>query len=114
MEQPATATWGLRISSTDLEKLQRGFQPHDMEDRWQCLADTPDERGNITVHWIRRWTGSKEIMLQVKRLNDSDGAEIAQIKWNKGTGATELDEAAAKRLATQLCHGILETEKWDI
>ena len=113
MEHPATAHWGLRISNTDLRKLQRGFQPQDMEDRWECSADTPDKQGNIVVHWKRSWTGSKEIELQVKRLGDGDGAEIAEITWNKGTGATELDEAAGKKLATQLCLGFLKTEKWD-
>jgi hypothetical protein len=31
-----------------------------------------------------------------------------------GILSSELDEPAGKRLATQLCHGIIKAEKWNI
>ncbi|KAH8589855.1 hypothetical protein B0O99DRAFT_636000 [Bisporella sp. PMI_857] len=108
MEHPVTAPWGVRITNADFEKLKGGFQPKDMEDRWACSADKPDQQGSIVVHWRRSWTGSEEIALRVNRL--SDGAEIVEITWERGTGETQVSEIAGKTLATQLCQNLLGCE----
>jgi len=109
MEHPVTAAWGVRMTRADLEKLKVGFQPMDMEDRWMCSADEPDQQGNIVVHWCRSWTGSKEIDLHVNRLEDG-GAEIVEITWDKKSGGIQVSEAQAKELATQLSRGLLGCE----
>jgi len=108
MEHPVTAPWGLRITSADFEKLKGGFQPQDMEDRWACTADEPDQRGSTVVHWCRSWTGSEQIALRVNRLHD--GGEIVEITWDTGAGAIRVSETAGKALATQLCRGLLGCE----
>lgn len=43
MENPATASWGLRISNTDFAKLKRGLSPRSMDDKWRIKFMTDQE-----------------------------------------------------------------------
>jgi len=79
-----------------------------MDDKWICVADKPDHRGSIVVHWRRSWTGNERIALRVSR--KSDGAEIVEITWERDTGVNQVSETAAKGLATQLCQNLLGCE----
>jgi hypothetical protein len=105
MESPATAPWNVHISGTDLEKLKQGFKPQDMEDRWACVTDKPDERGSIVVHWQRSWTGTDQVVLRLNPL--VDGAEIVEITWDRRSGANEVNEAEGKKLAKHLSQQFL-------
>jgi len=109
MENPTTAPWGLRISNSDFEKLQVGFTPQNMDDRWECATDKPDQQGNTTVRLSRSWSGSVEFILAVKGGGDN-GAEIAQITWNKD--ALTPTDAEAKEIASNICRNHMYCE-WE-
>lgn len=108
MEHPLTAPWGVRITTADFDKLKGGFEPKQMEDKWACSADQPDPQGYTAVRWTQSWTGSETIVLRVNRLGD--GAEVVDITWERGTGATQVDEDEGKALAAMLCKNVLGCE----
>jgi len=111
MKYPLTAPWGVGITAADFEKLKRGFEPKQMEDKWACSADQPDLQGYIVVRWTQTWTERETIALRVNYL--SDGAEIVDITWDRSTGATQVDEDEGKALVTMLCQNVLGCE-WAI
>ncbi|KAH8731822.1 hypothetical protein GQ44DRAFT_698076 [Phaeosphaeriaceae sp. PMI808] len=116
IEHPLTATWNLGITDADIHKLVHGYQPEQMEDRWMCCSDGPDQQGTIVVHIYRSWSGDEQLQLTAKApTSTSDegegikgrGAEITEIKWERGNSPNELNEGQAKDLATTLCRQIL-------
>lgn len=108
MENPATARWGVRISSKDFAKLRRGFVPEMMEQRWRCFADDPDPQGFTAIHITRSWTGRKVITLKVK--DDVSGAEITEITWDRGGRRDPVTEDQAKEQATNFCKNFMRCE----
>lgn len=103
MTDPATALWGLRITDLDFNRLKRGFQPRDMDDKWVCLADEPDQ-DPMVVRWSRSWTGLQHVVLSVKRDTDGGGAVIKEITWEQGDREEKVTEVEGKALATNLCN----------
>lgn len=120
MKNPATASWNVNISHSDVEKLLRGFKPTAMEDRWMCRADAPDARGDFVVHFHRSWTGDEVLRMNVVlAVWDGDKASahtneyhatIIDITWDKGEGSFFATEVEAKDLATGVCRGVLLCE----
>lgn len=108
MEHPITAPWGVHISSADFDRLKGGFSPKEMEDRWLCVADNPDQQGGIVVRFCRSWTGREQIALKVKSL--SNGAEIVEITWDRGNDKPQVTEIESKTLAGNICRNILDFE----
>jgi hypothetical protein len=113
IEHPATAKWGLPLTYADYNKLLKGFTPQDMDDKWVCVADTPDADGNTAVHLARSWTGNKHISLAVEAGNpkDTDGnawGKITSITWNSvEPGEVEVPEKEAQQGAVNMCRGLL-------
>lgn len=119
MENRAKAGWGLQISDADLKRLVNGYLPEDMDEKWMCSADELDQQGNIVVHFCRSWTGREQVALKVSITQDdkrdemncdssaTSGAEITEISWKACQGVTEME---AKKLAVDVCRGILGCE----
>lgn len=136
MEGAATASWGVRISDADFEKLKAGFQPRDMDDKWRVIAtdDADPEGGSLitstttststsitgstmSVHFSRSWTGMVLYVLAVKPPRDRDGgasATIDAITWARDrSGQSQMihtQEEKAKQQVALLCRGLLGCE----
>lgn len=122
MKTPTTAPWDLAISRSDTEKLQRGFNPAAMEDRWKCHADAPDARGAFVVHVHRSWTGDEVFRMNVVVVvlaatvpdvgtdEPQPYARIADITWDRGNGVFLDSEGKAKDLAARVCRGVMGCE----
>ncbi|KAI1339134.1 hypothetical protein F5Y15DRAFT_94985 [Xylariaceae sp. FL0016] len=108
--RPATASWGQPITRADFKRLQEGFQPRDMDDKWVCSVDGPTREGKLVVHFCRSWTGIEHITLKVK--GDKKASEIVEITWEKGTGELKRSEEEAKDLATILSKNLMGCE-WE-
>ncbi|PSN59972.1 hypothetical protein BS50DRAFT_564572 [Corynespora cassiicola Philippines] len=122
IEHPMTAAWSLPIEDSEFRSLIRGFQPEAMEDRWMCCTDGPDQQGSIVVHIYRSWTRKEQFQLKAKALtvdgeaggNGTSGAEITEIKWDRGSEPNEVAEPQAKDLAAMVCRYVLgcKLEAW--
>lgn len=112
-EHRKTAPWLLRISSADLTRLTAGFQPRQMEDRWQCYAEGTGEKGVQVVRFHRSWTGQEHFALRVRMVEDGGGGgdrhegEITEIAWDEGEGAETVTEDEAKDMVVGLCKSVL-------
>lgn len=111
IKDPQSAPWSLDISSSDVSKLLRGFQPEEMEQRWTCETDGPDSQGEIVVHFCRSWTGDEQYRIKAKSETGGDkGAKVVEITWNKGNEYTGEDENQAKKAVVNLCRGLLQCQ----
>ncbi|KAJ3481027.1 hypothetical protein NLG97_g7923 [Lecanicillium saksenae] len=109
IRKPATANWDLKVSEDNVQKLQKGFVPEMMEDKWLCYADARDAQGAILVHFCRSWTGMEQIVLKLQLREDGkeDSAVITEITWEAQDGEEDLGEEEAKEDAVMLCAAIL-------
>ncbi|PSN69687.1 hypothetical protein BS50DRAFT_571057 [Corynespora cassiicola Philippines] len=119
MENPATATWNLEISSSDATKILQGFQPQSMDDKWKCETDQPDEEGNTVIYFARSWTGN--VMFQVKAIIPASGSSTSgqpegskprfkELTWDRRSDVHETSEEEAKSTTIALCRGLLRCE----
>ncbi|CAJ2500658.1 Uu.00g035110.m01.CDS01 [Anthostomella pinea] len=104
MERPTTAAWGIHINKADFDRLKKGVEPRDMDDKWQISADKPDAADITVVHMRRSWTGKEMFTLKIKGSDGGDGGgKIQEITWEVGPGDDPIeDEEWAKDLATGL------------
>lgn len=116
-KQVMTAPWGLRLTSADLARLIAGYQPTEMEDRWMCRADGPDEQGNTMVYVHRSWTGHKQFQFKVNALPQNESkagdfhkGEITEITWERGASPNLVTKEAAKDLSMRIFRGVLGCE----
>lgn len=107
MELPATAQWGLTISDADFEKLKTGFEPQDMDDKWNVSASELDQSGNISIHISRSWTQKDFYVLVVKPSDGVRGVKVEAITWEQDKGGIYISEDQAKKEAVLLCRSIL-------
>lgn len=110
IEHPVTAPWSLDITGSDVNRLMQGFAAQDMDDRWMCNTDGPDQQGNIVVHLYRSWTGNEHFQIKAKSSTDDaekNGAKIVEIKWERGQEHNEMGEEEAKDMAVMLCRNVL-------
>ncbi|KAF2156003.1 hypothetical protein K461DRAFT_275068 [Myriangium duriaei CBS 260.36] len=110
MGRPMLAQWGVRISNSDFHKLEAGYKPRDMDDKWAIKADRPDSNGKILVRFSRSWTGEEQIVLRVRRTSDG-GAKIETIVWDQRNDGPDFTEHESKETAKDLCRGLLGV-KW--
>jgi hypothetical protein len=103
MEDRTTALWNLSISNTDFEKLEAGFEPDSMDDKWIFSATDQDQSGNISIHIIRSWTKEEWYQLAVKPSNITSGAKIETITWEPSQGGIHTSEEEVKKIAVLLC-----------
>jgi len=108
MEYPITLPRSVQISSVDFDRLKAGFYPKDMEDRWECSANDPDQQGIMVVRLRRSWTSSEQIAIRVK--STCNRAEIVESTWDRGNGRIQVTETKAKTLATNICKNLLGCE----
>ncbi|KAF9731659.1 hypothetical protein PMIN06_012141 [Paraphaeosphaeria minitans] len=111
----ATAEWGLTIKHTDYEKLLGGFKPRSMDDKWLCISDAPDARGNMTIHWYRSWGHVEcyKVLVEVQDPNQTEGndwAKLSNIAWEKILGGLEVSEEEAKEDVVDLCRNFVGCE----
>lgn len=119
MKNPATVQWHFGLSSHDLKKLTRGFEPTQMEDRWACHADAPDASGHIVVHICRSWSGDEQLRLNVRMSTLADSvpgeasnwaATITDIVWDRSSTGFLTTENEAKDFAVRICRSVLGCE----
>jgi hypothetical protein len=109
IKNPKTAPWNIPISLDDFNKLIKGFQPQEMEDRWMCRADGPDAQGNITVYMFRSWTGHEHYQITATSPPDGKGAKITGITWESGKNG-DVPEEEAKEWAINICKAVIGCE----
>lgn len=95
MQNPATAPWNLSITDADFKKLQAGFKPQQMEDRWVISAADPDQAGNLSIRLSRSWTGHDYYVLVLAAKSDGKSVEIKTITWEQNQGE-EISEEEGK------------------
>ncbi|KAI6086056.1 hypothetical protein F4821DRAFT_239248 [Hypoxylon rubiginosum] len=113
MKEPLTASWGLPISDTDVEKLKVGFKSKSMDDKWDMLIEEPDENGNISLHIIRHWVQQECYILHIvpkPSNNDGGSAKIQSITWKGNKAGWQCDAEQAKKEAVILTRVHLHCE----
>lgn len=70
-----------------------------MDDKWNIRADVPDVHGNTTIRFLRSWTGTEIIALDVvagdfENTEAEDWARIVKITWNKMIGYLGTEDKA--------------------
>lgn len=109
IRKPVTAAWDLSISEENAQKLQKGFIPETMEDKWLCYSDTGDAEGVILVHLCRSWTRTEQIVLKLQVADGTKGSatRIIEITWEAQDADEDLGEEEAKEDAIMVCEAVL-------
>lgn len=107
MDDPATVSWGLGISDSDLKKLKTGFQSQCMEDHWNIGVNISDVNDNITITISRSWTGIERFILHVVESTTNGGHKIQSITWAQNKGKARISEEQAKIEVVILCRQML-------
>lgn len=107
MMNPATASWGLRISDSDFAKLKRGLLAQDMDDKWAFLAMTEEELSEEQVEDERRKGKPAHEKMPEEEL--TEGQLLDREAWELGEiESYELEReqnAAAREAALKLDEG---------
>ena len=115
MENPASASWSLRISQADYDRLKVGFNPQDMEDKWRVTSEImlrthivgrpnrtaqtgpfPGVRvspGLMVVRLVRSWTGSEMYVLGVRSVTGGSGERVTSSSAASDRGGGGIIEA---------------------
>jgi len=120
---PKTVPWNASIRPQDIDKLIRGFQPREMEERWRIYSQDvfdPVRRGRVTgiqVSLHRSWTGHKIFELGVKFSEDLDADGVPTAAWVTGLTYEKDKEAVrsanagwAQSEAANVCRWVLGVE----
>jgi hypothetical protein len=112
MQSPATASWGLSISDADFKKLETGFKPQMMEDKWHVFKTDESQGSNISIHFARSWTGDDIYVLDLKPSDhgSSNGAKIQAITWAQNKGEMRISEEQSKKEVTFMARGLLKCD----
>ena len=84
-----------------------------MDDKWLCITDTPDARGNVTIHWYRSWGHVEYYQVSIEVENDAKEtvwAKLSNITWEKIVGGLEVPEEEAKGDVVNLCRNFVGCE----
>lgn len=108
METPITVAWRVPISKEDLQRLQNGFTPTEMEQRWAINTKSNNE-GHLSVHISRHWNKQDHYILKAKERADG-GADIEEITWSSRPGNAQVSEEEGKKGAVNLCRRLLGCE----
>jgi hypothetical protein len=119
MQDPATASWDLPISSADFAKLKAGFEPQDQDDKWRFSSSTFSSSqtasdNNISIHVIR--TGTREehyvfhLIIPPSNSSSGDGAKISALTWSQNMGGIRMPEHLAKKEVVLIARSVLEAE----
>jgi hypothetical protein len=116
MQEPATASWGLRISNTDFEKLKAGLQPQDQDDKWHVYISNK-EQSTISIHVARSAFNIEVYVLHIVIKPDDDidsdnGSivEIASITWETNINGYRVFEEQAKKEVVMITRSNLECD----
>ncbi|PQE19103.1 atp-dependent dna helicase protein [Rutstroemia sp. NJR-2017a BBW] len=109
MKAPLTASLSIPISASDVEKIKAGFRSRNMDDKWDLLAENPDEEGNLSLHIIRNWLHEECYVLHVVPEHEGK-AKIEKITWEGNKGGLRCDEKQAMMEAVILCRMMLGCE----
>ncbi|KAF4967064.1 hypothetical protein FSARC_5355 [Fusarium sarcochroum] len=118
---PTSVKWNIRVPGPDMMNLINGFTPPDMDYKWMCRTQGPDEQGNIVVQMCRSWSSQEivalkgRVFVQGSNIEDKDiekeGGEILEIFWDaiRTYGEEEpWSEQDAKDLAIGLAKNLLK------
>ena len=117
---PKTVPWNAPIRPQDIDKIIRGFQPREMEERWRIYSEDvfdPVGQGRVTgvkVSLIRSWTSFKIFELDVTLSDevDADGVPVAAWVTNLTYETNKEDVQSenvnrAQREAGDVCRWVL-------
>ncbi|PVI05539.1 hypothetical protein DM02DRAFT_610548 [Periconia macrospinosa] len=113
IQDPSTADWSRPITYADYNKLLKGFMPQDMDDRWVCVADTPDAEGKAVVHVARSWTGNEQMSFTIEAGNPNeternDWGKITSITWrSEEPGEGQIPKEKAQERAVNFCRHLM-------
>ncbi|EPE07105.1 hypothetical protein F503_07756 [Ophiostoma piceae UAMH 11346] len=115
MENPASASWSLRISQADYDRLKAGFSPQDMDDKWLVTSEImlrthivgrPNRTaqtgpfpgvhvspGLMVVRLVRSWTGSEMYVLGVRPVTGGSGERVTSSSAASDRGGGGIIEA---------------------
>lgn len=79
IKNPATVSWGLDISDADFERLKNGFQPRNMDHKWQIRAKTDDELAQEAKADEETAKKAGEAEDGVELESDSDGVSDSEV-----------------------------------
>lgn len=114
IRKPVTAAWDVQVSKIDAKKIESGFVPENMEDKWLCYSSRRDADGVTLVHFCRSWSKTEQMVLTLQPA--ADGAEgmqeagariITEIMWEAQDADSDLGQDEAKENAIMICNGIL-------
>ncbi|KAH8802687.1 hypothetical protein F5884DRAFT_478618 [Xylogone sp. PMI_703] len=113
-QKPVTSSWNLKLKPSLLPKLRMGFLPRDMDDKWFVYSEEP-EKGKITVHFHRSWTGLKiaEIEIEHDGTEDRKDAEasITKLVWESSEDVMRNPgEKMVKDQVETVCRYILKAD----
>lgn len=116
MKAPLTAPLDIPISDSDVEKLKVGLRTYSMDDKWDFLIEDPDQEGNVSLHVLRSWLGTRQdcYVLHVAAGSGEDdegeGAKVVGITWEGDKAGLRCEAEQAKLEAVILCRGHLGCE----
>ncbi|KAJ0152024.1 hypothetical protein CTA2_270 [Colletotrichum tanaceti] len=113
---PRTEKWDVEISQEDADKLLNGLSVPDMDYRWLCYSDGPDQTGTIVVHFCRSWTGREFIRLKIMCQSHPTAAtndktnRITEITWlpSRHDPSKVPFDMRPKEMAIEFCRGMLK------
>ncbi|KAK8124531.1 uncharacterized protein PG998_000290 [Apiospora kogelbergensis] len=114
MKEPATATWGLRISDADFDKLKAGFEPESWDDKWGVSAEEQSQSRNVLIHVTRNPTGKDHYVLDIKPHGEDgdsrEGIKVEAITWDQKKGEIHITEEQAKKEVVVITRRLLECD----
>ncbi|KAK1996981.1 hypothetical protein LX36DRAFT_712009 [Colletotrichum falcatum] len=101
LSKRTAAPWDCPLADGAWDRMKRGYQPENMDDRWAASL-----KGEDRLVFERSWTGSPIVEIQVVA---GDHTRIVAIAW-EGDGSVWAggSEQSAKELVIQLCASLLD------
>ena len=96
--QIRTATWGIRINSSDVTKLRAGYTPKDMDERWGAITTETGSEGRFECKVARSWGGADFNILTVKPEGEAGGV-IESIGFESKSEGKEVSAEQRKAFA---------------
>ncbi|CZR63924.1 uncharacterized protein PAC_13821 [Phialocephala subalpina] len=106
---PVTSPWDISLTQVQIKRLELGFDPQQMEDKWFVFAE--EENEEIGVHFFRSWTGNKIFEVVVELQGEAKGGKIKELIWESSQEVVgDEGEEGAKEMVIEVCRWVLNVE----
>jgi hypothetical protein len=96
---PQSADWRYDLDANQTQGLLRGYQAHEMEEKWDIWSGDVSDGGATSVSFCRSWTGRTIVRVDLQ-LTDA-GARVVCGTW-------EMDPATVKTPSEQFARDAFE------